>query len=126
MLCCLIYCMLYMLPGIWLIIFIVLPCILYIKYAVLSCILYGGSNNKQTMRQTNKQQTNNTGTEAGPQWLTVLLSCGGGDGSVLRPNVASFITFYKGNKVLLSLAQTQFWNKQMNYVSRDRSFLPLS
>ena len=32
---------------------------------------------------------------------------------------------HKGNKVLLSLGPTQFLNKQMNYVSRDRSFLPL-
>ena len=31
----------------------------------------------------------------------------------------------KGNKVPLSLAQTQFWNKQLNYVSRDRSWLLL-
>ena len=30
-----------------------------------------------------------------------------------------------GNKVLLSLAQTQFWSKQINYVSRGRSCLPL-
>ena len=28
----------------------------------------------------------------------------------------------KGNKVLLSLEQRQFWNKQINHVSRDRSY----
>ena len=93
------------LPGIWLIIFIVLPCILYIKYAVLSCILYGGSKKKKANKQANKQQTNNTGTEAGPRWLAVLLSCGGGngggDGSVLRQNVASFITFYNLHFVVI-------------------------
>ena len=32
---------------------------------------------------------------------------------------------HKGTKVLLSLGPTQFWNKEMNYVSRDRSFLLL-
>ena len=29
------------------------------------------------------------------------------------------------NRVVLSLGQIQFWNKQLNYVSRDRSYLPL-
>ena len=53
-------------------------------------------------QQTYKQATNNnTGTEAGPRWLTVLLSCGGGDGTVLRPNVVSFITFYSLHFVVI-------------------------
>ena len=38
-----------------------------------------------------------TGTDAGPRRLTVLLSCGGGDGggdsTVLRMNVVSYIIF---------------------------------
>ena len=33
--------------------------------------------------------------------------------------------FLKGNKVLLSLVQTEFSNKQMNFVSRDINCLPL-
>ena len=35
------------------------------------------------------------------------------------------IWHFKGNKVMLSLAQTQYWNKQINYVSRDSSCIPL-
>ena len=35
------------------------------------------------------------------------------------------VLILNGKKVLLSLAQTQFWNKLMNYVSRDRTCLPI-